>query len=44
MVEAAPFGSKFVMLWICKELILVALRYRLRIFGVLIDGPASNVF
>ena len=42
MVEAAPFGSEFVTLRICKEFI-VALRYRLRIFGVPIDGPA-NVF
>jgi hypothetical protein len=42
MVEAAPFGSEFVALRICKELI-VTLRYRLRIFGVPIDGLA-NVF
>ena len=41
-VEAATFGSEFVALWICKELI-VALRYKLRMFGVLVEGPA-NVF
>jgi hypothetical protein len=41
-VEAATFGSKFVALQICKELI-VALRYKLHMFGVLIEGPA-NVF
>jgi hypothetical protein len=42
MVEAAPFGSEFVTLRICKALI-VALRNKLRIFGVPIDGLA-NVF
>jgi hypothetical protein len=41
-VEAATFGSGFVALQIGKELI-VALRYKLRMFGVPIDGPA-NVF
>jgi hypothetical protein len=41
-VESATFGSEFVALRICKELI-VALRYKLRMFGVPIDGPA-NVF
>jgi hypothetical protein len=41
-VEAATFGSKFVVLHICKELI-VALRYKLRMLGIPIDGPA-NVF
>ena len=41
-VEAATFGSEFVALRICKEMI-VALRYKLRMFGVPIDGPA-NVF
>jgi hypothetical protein len=40
MVKAATFGSKFVALWICKELI-VALRYKLRMFGVPIEGPAN---
>jgi hypothetical protein len=42
MVKAAPFGSEFVMLRICKALI-VALRNRLRMFGVPIDGLA-NIF
>jgi hypothetical protein len=41
-VETSSFGSEFVALRICKEL-LVALRYKLRMFGVPIDGPA-NVF
>jgi hypothetical protein len=41
-VEAATFGSEFVALRICKELI-VALRYKLRMLGVPIDGP-TNVF
>ena len=41
-VEAASFGSEFVALRICKELI-VALRYKLRMFGVPISGPC-NVF
>ena len=41
-VEAATFGSEFVALRICKELI-VALRYKIRMFGIPIDGPA-NVF
>jgi hypothetical protein len=39
-VEPATFGSEFVALCICKELI-VALRYKLRMFSVPIDGPAS---
>jgi hypothetical protein len=42
MVEAATFGSEMVALWICKELI-VAICYKLRMFGVEVDGPA-NVF
>jgi hypothetical protein len=42
MAEAASFGSEFVALQICKALIVV-LMYRLRIFGVPIDGPA-NIF
>ena len=40
MVEAATFGSEFVVLRICKELI-VALRYKLRMFGVTFDGTAD---
>ncbi len=42
MVEAATFGSEMVALCICKELIIV-MHYKLRMFGVEIDGPA-NVF
>ena len=38
----ATFGSEFVALRICKELI-TALSYKLRMFGVPIDGPA-NIF
>ena len=41
-VESATFGSELVALRICKEL-LVGLRYKLRMFGVAVDGP-SNVF
>ena len=41
-VESATFGSEFVALRVCKELI-VALRYKLRMFGITVDGPA-NVF
>ena len=41
-MEAATFGSEFVTLRICKEMI-VALRYKLRMFGIPIKGPA-NVF
>ena len=40
-VEAATFGSEFVALRICKELI-VALRYKLRMFGVPLEGPANR--
>ena len=42
-VEAEPFGSEFGALHIFKELIVV-LRYKLRMFGVLLDGPAVLVF
>jgi hypothetical protein len=38
----ATFGSEMVALWVCKELI-VAIHYKLRMFGVEINGPA-NVF
>jgi hypothetical protein len=41
-MEVATFGSEMVALQICKELI-VAIHYKLRMFGVEIDGPA-NVF
>ena len=39
-VEAEKFGSEFFALRIFKELI-VALRYKLRMFGVPLDGPAD---
>jgi hypothetical protein len=39
-VETTTFGSELVAARICKELI-VALRYKLRMFGVPIDGPAN---
>jgi hypothetical protein len=42
MVEAATFESEMVVLQICKELI-VAMHYKLRIFGVEIDGPANVI-
>jgi hypothetical protein len=41
-VEAATFGSEMVALRICKELI-VAIHYKLRMFGVEVNGPV-NVF
>ncbi|KAI2500467.1 Reverse transcriptase (RNA-dependent DNA polymerase) [Fragilaria crotonensis] len=41
-VESSSFGSEFVALRTAKDMI-VALRYKLRMFGVPIDGPA-NVF
>lgn len=39
-VESSSFGSEFVALRVAKEM-LVALRYKLRMFGVPIRGPAS---
>ena len=42
-VEAATFGSKFVALRICKEMIVAVHYKKLRMFGVLIELPA-NVF
>ena len=41
-VESSTFGSEFVALRIATEMI-ISLRYKLRMFGVEIDGPA-NVF
>ena len=41
-VKTSTFGSEFVALRICVEMI-EALRYKLRMFGIPIDGPA-NVF
>jgi hypothetical protein len=40
-VEGATFRSEMVALWICKELI-VAICYKLRMFGVEIDGPVNG--
>jgi hypothetical protein len=42
MEEVATFGIEMVAMRICKELI-AAIHYKLRMFGVEIDGPA-NVF
>ena len=39
MVEYSSFGYEFVALIIATEL-LVSLRYKLRMFGIPIDGPA----
>ena len=39
-VETSSFGSEYVALRICTELV-EALRYKLRTFGVPIDGPAD---
>ena len=39
-IEASTFSSKFIALKICMEHI-TALRYKLRMFGVPIDGPAD---
>ena len=41
-VESSTFGSEFVALRIATELV-ISLRYKLRMFGVPIDGP-TNVF
>ena len=43
MVEFSSFGSEFVTLKIDTEL-LVLLSYKLRIFGIHIDGPADVFF
>lgn len=42
-VETSSFGSEFVALRTAKD-IIVALRYKLRMFGVPIDGPANVVY
>ena len=39
-VESSSFGSEFVALRICRDMV-VALRNKLRMFGVPIQGPAS---
>jgi hypothetical protein len=41
-VETSTFGSEFVAMKICTEMI-EGLRYKLRMFGIPIDGP-TNVF
>jgi hypothetical protein len=41
-VESPTFGSEFIAMRICVDMIK-ALRYKLRIFGIPIEGPA-NVF
>ena len=40
MVEYSSFGSEFLALIIATEL-LVSLRYKLSMFGILIDAPAE---
>ena len=39
-VEALSFGSEYITLRICTE-ILEALRYKLRFFGIPVEGPAE---
>ena len=39
-VESSTFSSEFIAMKTCMEHI-VALRYKLRMFGILIDGPAD---
>ncbi len=41
-METSSFGSEFVAAWIAVELI-EGLRYKLRMFGIPIEGP-TNVF
>jgi len=41
-VETSTFGSEFIAMRICAELI-DALRYKLRMFGIPLEGPA-NIF
>jgi hypothetical protein len=41
-VESSSFGSEFVALRAAKDMV-VALRYKLRVFGVPIDGPANVI-
>ena len=42
-VEISAFGSKFVAMWITRDLI-VALRYKLRMFGVSLYGPSNVMY
>ena len=39
-VESSTFSSEFIAMKICMEHV-VALRYKLRIFGIPVDGPAD---
>ena len=39
-VESSTFGSEFVAMQIAKDM-AIALRYKLRMFGIPIDGPAD---
>jgi len=39
-VEASSFGSEYIALRICTEMV-EALRYKLRCFGVTVEGPAD---
>ncbi len=41
-VESSTFGSEFVALWIATDLI-EGLRYKLRMLGIPLDGPANVV-
>ena len=41
-VEASSFGSEYIALRICTEMV-EALRYKLRRFGVLVEGPADSL-
>ena len=41
-VETSTFGSEFVALKTATEMI-IALRYKLRMFGIPIDGPANTM-
>ena len=40
IVESSTFGSEFVAMQIAKDM-AIALRYKLRMFGIPIDGPAD---
>ena len=39
-MESSTFGSEFVAMRIAKDM-AIALRYKLRMFGIPIDGPAD---
>jgi hypothetical protein len=39
-VETSTFGSEFVALRMARDLI-ISMRYKLRMFGILIEGPAQ---